>query len=31
MIGHIVPNGSAEPLDDDQVAAAAGMNRVYVN
>ena len=31
MIGHIVPAGSAEPLDDDEVAAAAGMNRVYVN
>jgi hypothetical protein len=27
MIGRIVPAGSAEPLDDDQVTAATGMNR----
>jgi hypothetical protein len=31
MIGHIVPAGSAEPMDDDQVAAAIGMNRGYIN
>ena len=30
-IGHIVPAGSAEPMDEDQVAAATGMNRAYVN
>jgi len=27
MIGHIVPAGSAELMDDDQAAAATGMNR----
>src|SRR5450755_4869615 len=31
MIGHIVPAGSTEPMDDNQVAAATGMNRAYVN
>ena len=31
MIGHIVPAGSAEPMDDDEVATATGMNRAYVN
>ena len=31
MIGHIVPAGSAEPIDDDEVATATGMNRAYVN
>ncbi len=31
MIGHIVPANSAELLGDDQVAAATGMNRAYVN
>ena len=25
MIGHIVPAGSTEPMDDNQVAAATGM------
>jgi hypothetical protein len=30
MIGPIVSSGSAEPLDDDQVAAATGINRAYV-
>ncbi len=31
MIWHIVPAGSTEPTDDNQVAAATGMNRAYVN
>jgi hypothetical protein len=31
MIGHIVPAGSTEPMDDNQAAAATGMNRAYVN
>jgi hypothetical protein len=31
MMGPIVPAGSAEPLDEDQVAAAPGMSQAYVN
>ena len=29
MIGYIVPAGSAEPLDDDQVGVATGMSQAY--